>query len=106
MLVEDSFEDTKVAAAALAKLSLENDSPDIPGIKFVNYRDESQLDYVMNLVGRDLSEPYSSKFPLVGSTSYLAPVLSLDGIIAFVFPAPLQYSRIATFCIGFLIYAY
>lgn len=31
----------------------------ISGIKFVNYRDESQLDSVMTLVGRDLSEPYS-----------------------------------------------
>jgi len=31
------------------------------GIRFVDYEDESQLDYVMSLVGRDLSEPYSSK---------------------------------------------
>lgn len=31
----------------------------IPGIKFVNYKDESQMDSVMKLVGRDLSEPYS-----------------------------------------------
>jgi hypothetical protein len=35
--------------------------PEIPGIHFVDYVDESQLDYVMSLVGRDLSEPYSSK---------------------------------------------
>lgn len=34
----------------------------IPGIKFVNYKDESQMDSVMKLVGRDLSEPYSSEF--------------------------------------------
>jgi hypothetical protein len=33
----------------------------VPGIRFVDYPDESQLDAVMNLVGRDLSEPYSSK---------------------------------------------
>jgi hypothetical protein len=32
----------------------------IPGIRFVDYPDESQLEAVMNLVGRDLSEPYSS----------------------------------------------
>jgi len=32
------------------------------GYKFVEYRDESQLDAVMSLVGRDLSEPYSSKW--------------------------------------------
>jgi len=33
----------------------------IEGIEFVDYRDESQIDSVMSLVGRDLSEPYSSK---------------------------------------------
>ena len=33
----------------------------IPGIKFINYRDESQIDSVMKLVGRDLSEPYSGE---------------------------------------------
>lgn len=33
----------------------------IPGIRFVEYPNESQLDAVMNLVGRDLSEPYSSE---------------------------------------------
>ena len=33
----------------------------IPGIKFVDYHDESQLQSVMKLVGKDLSEPYSSK---------------------------------------------
>jgi len=35
---------------------------EIPGIRFVDYVDESQLEYVMSLVGRDLSEPYSSTF--------------------------------------------
>jgi hypothetical protein len=35
------------------------DDERIPGIKFVNYRDESQLESVMRLVGKDLSEPYS-----------------------------------------------
>ena len=33
----------------------------IPGIRFVDYQDEAQLHHVMSLVGRDLSEPYSSK---------------------------------------------
>lgn len=33
---------------------------EIPGIRFVDYKDESQLDHVMNLVASDLSEPYSS----------------------------------------------
>jgi hypothetical protein len=35
---------------------------DIAGIRFVDYVDESQLEHVMSLVGRDLSEPYSSTF--------------------------------------------
>jgi hypothetical protein len=35
---------------------------EIDGILFKDYKDESQLDSVMELVGRDLSEPYSSKF--------------------------------------------
>jgi hypothetical protein len=33
----------------------------IPGIVFIDYVNESQLDAVMSLVGNDLSEPYSSK---------------------------------------------
>ena len=33
----------------------------IPGIEFVNYTPEFDLDDVMRLVGQDLSEPYSSK---------------------------------------------
>ena len=36
-----------------------DNSSNIPGIRFVNYQDESQLSEVMDLVGRDLSEPYS-----------------------------------------------
>lgn len=33
----------------------------IEGIRFEDYRDESQLEHVMSLVGRDLSEPYSGE---------------------------------------------
>jgi hypothetical protein len=41
----------------------EDDGDDeIEGIEFVNYEDESQLESVMELVGRDLSEPYSSEY--------------------------------------------
>ena len=36
-----------------------HDDVSIPGIKFVNYQDEAQLDAVMRLVSSDLSEPYS-----------------------------------------------
>jgi len=38
---------------------------EIAGIRFVDYKDESQLEHVMSLVGRDLSEPYSSEFFLL-----------------------------------------
>jgi hypothetical protein len=38
----------------------DDDDEQIEGITFVDYRDESQLDSVMALVGQDLSEPYSS----------------------------------------------
>ena len=38
-----------------------DDETKIEGIDFVNYRDESDLASVMRLVGKDLSEPYSSK---------------------------------------------
>jgi hypothetical protein len=38
---------------------------EIEGIEFIDYHDESQIDAVMSLVGRDLSEPYSSTFLLV-----------------------------------------
>lgn len=45
----------------ISKLSVNDD--DAPaGIRFVDYVDESQLDNVMSLVGRDLSEPYSSAY--------------------------------------------
>ena len=39
--------------------SSDDDDSGIPGIKFVSYKDESQLAAVMRLVGKDLSEPYS-----------------------------------------------
>lgn len=53
------------AEDALKKLSLvdrQEQGDDSSSISFVDYQDESQLDAVMALVGRDLSEPYSSKF--------------------------------------------
>ena len=37
----------------------------IDGIEFINYEDESRLESVMRLVGRDLSEPYSGKLNLL-----------------------------------------
>jgi hypothetical protein len=53
---------TAVAAAdAGAGAADDDDCTAIEGIRFVDYVDESQLHHVMNLVGRDLSEPYSGK---------------------------------------------
>mmetsp|Transcript_30760 Transcript_30760/g.89824 ORF Transcript_30760/g.89824 Transcript_30760/m.89824 type:complete len:226 (-) Transcript_30760:104-781(-) len=51
----------KVAASGADKSSTNNNNDDIsiPGIKFVNYQDEAQLEAVMRLVSSDLSEPYS-----------------------------------------------
>jgi hypothetical protein len=40
--------------------NFDNNLIQIDGIEFVDYQDESQLHHVMSLVGRDLSEPYSS----------------------------------------------
>jgi hypothetical protein len=45
-----------------SELELLDEDMIIPGIKFINYRDESQIDSVMRLVGRDLSEPYSGEW--------------------------------------------
>jgi hypothetical protein len=53
------------AAAAAAARKCEDDNEEIEGIRFVDYRDESQLEHVMSLVGRDLSEPYSGELGLI-----------------------------------------
>lgn len=50
---------TKLESATTNHNTCDNND-EINGIRFVNYVDESQLDHVMSLVGRDLSEPYSS----------------------------------------------
>jgi hypothetical protein len=46
-------------------MTIEKDSDDLlaaaaEDIEFVNYENEAQLEHVMNLVTKDLSEPYSS----------------------------------------------
>lgn len=50
---------SKLKVSADDKPSTNNDDISIPGIKFVNYGDEKQLEAVMRLVSKDLSEPYS-----------------------------------------------
>lgn len=49
------------AVASATPFNNEQIDPDmmVPGINFVNYHDESQIDHVIKLVGQDLSEPYS-----------------------------------------------
>ena len=44
------------------KEQIELETLEVEGIEFLDYKDESQLNDIMRLVGRDLSEPYSSKF--------------------------------------------
>ena len=68
---DDSAPASSAAAEILSKLKVSaggtdknssnttHDDVSIPGIKFVNYQDEAQLDAVMRLVSSDLSEPYS-----------------------------------------------
>jgi len=56
-----SSNDNEMPQSETEHLDLDDDEI-IAGIKFVNYRDESQIDSVMTLVGRDLSEPYSGAF--------------------------------------------
>lgn len=62
---------------------------EIPGIRFVDYKNESQLEHVMSLVGRDLSEPYSSKCwtrRWMGEDSWLYVWFSMIKLLPFVFP--------------------
>ena len=68
---DDSAPASSAAAEILSRLKVSgggtdpnnsnttHDDVSIPGIKFVNYQDEAQLDAVMRLVSSDLSEPYS-----------------------------------------------
>jgi hypothetical protein len=56
----------------------EDDNDSIEGIRFVDYADESQLEDVMSLVGRDLSEPYSSAFWNLCSSFECRPWASLS----------------------------
>jgi hypothetical protein len=61
-----SLSDTSVATTSRSIIPLLEEEDDgcllVEGIKFMNYTDESQLGDIMRLVGRDLSEPYSSEF--------------------------------------------
>ena len=58
----------------------EDTSSKIGEIEFVDYHEESLLDSVMSLVGRDLSEPYSSKIDYLEMPSFFH-VISLARLI-------------------------
>jgi len=59
LVVEKAQADDKKLGESEENTDQLDDDEKISDIKFINYKDESQLDYVMTLVGRDLSEPYS-----------------------------------------------
>jgi hypothetical protein len=50
-----------------ANLDEDDDCLHVKGIQFRNYTDESQLGDIMRLVGKDLSEPYSSESLSLGT---------------------------------------
>ena len=90
----------KSVKADNAEASGINGEGEIDGIVFVDYTDESQLDAVMSLVGRDLSEPYSSTstvqmwiFISVGCSSPLVthmPAFSLRSFHVSIFLEPIS----------------
>lgn len=41
------------------KIEFKNDQLEMNGIKYVEYKDETQMPLIMNLITKDLSEPYS-----------------------------------------------
>lgn len=71
-------------------------SAEVDGIEFVDYVDEKQLDDVMALVGRDLSEPYSSK-PSEEATT-------MESTTTAVSPASSIYLQVLSFSISRALY--
>jgi hypothetical protein len=66
IMIEKEVTDSEIHNISLSSLDFHHiggcgEDEVIDGISFVDYRDESQLNDVMRLVGADLSEPYSSK---------------------------------------------
>lgn len=41
------------------KIDFVNDQIEIDGVKYLKYKDETQMPLIMNLITKDLSEPYS-----------------------------------------------
>lgn len=70
---------------------MEQKENQIDGIIFVDYKDESQLDSVMGMVAKDLSEPYSSKRQSIYSRIVINFFLTLS----------FKFLHIVTFCSAF-----
>ena len=75
----------------------------IPGIEFVNYTPEFDLDDVMRLVGQDLSEPYSSKnyfcfVPFLPRVQYLCVLQCLFHHILFSYMPFLPFLLPVNYC--------
>jgi N-alpha-acetyltransferase 30 len=70
-------------------------------IVFVDYRDESQLSAVMSLVGRDLSEPYSSTFHTIACCKRDA-----DAALTHVYPLCIGTFRVEVFTYRYFLYRF
>lgn len=69
--VDTSLDDRQVSTFSQSIfLDEDDDCLHVEGIKFLKYTDESQLGDIMRLVGKDLSEPYSSE-SVVGNFYFL-----------------------------------
>lgn len=74
-------------------------SAKIEGIDFVDYRDESLLHSVMSLVGRDLSEPYSSKIDYRACFFLISSLVHLIHLLLQVFTYRYFLHRFPELCI-------
>ncbi len=69
--VDTLLDDRQVSTVSKSTfLDEDDDCLHVEGIKFLKYTDETQLGDIMRLVGKDLSEPYSSE-SVVGDFYFL-----------------------------------
>lgn len=69
--VDTLLDDRQVSTVSKSMfLDEDDDCLHVEGIKFLKYTDETQLGDIMRLVGKDLSEPYSSE-SVVGDFYFL-----------------------------------
>jgi hypothetical protein len=85
-VVDASLDDRQLSTTfKSASLDEDDDCLHVEGIKFLNYTDESQLGDIMRLVGKDLSEPYSSESLARGNFYFLYLHLQFDQVAEFNF---------------------